>query len=127
MRTTLKKYAVGSPAQAAVETAVLLMREAGGRAGDIDAIESSLPSDNWAVVNNREMPDINVQYLATGPFFDGGFSFEMAHASDLMQVAGRGARGRHLRLPARRRAAHRRPRPEGSSAVRPAGVSRPSS
>ncbi len=85
LKTTLKKYAVGSPAQAAVEAAVLLMREDGVEARDLEEITIHLPSDNWHVVNNREMPDINVQYLVVGTFLDGGFTFAMAHDEDRMR------------------------------------------
>lgn len=77
--TTLKKYAVGSPAQAAVEGILQLVTEHGLRAQEVEAIVLRLPSDEAFIVDSREMPNINAQYLVAGSLLDGRFSFEMAH------------------------------------------------
>lgn len=79
MRTNIKKYSVGSPAQAAVQAAVELFEENRFEASDITDIEIRLPSDLANVVDSRSMPDINVQYLVAGTLVDGQFSFAMAH------------------------------------------------
>jgi 2-methylcitrate dehydratase PrpD len=82
-RTAIKKYAVGSPAQAAVQAAVDLV-EAGLRADDIEAVEIVLPRELAQVVDGRALPVINVQYLVAGVLLDGGFSFAMAHDAERM-------------------------------------------
>src|SRR5690606_37397378 len=61
-RTAIKKYAVGSPAQAAVQAAVDLV-EAGLRPDDVADLEIVLPRELAEVVDARELPVINVQYL----------------------------------------------------------------
>lgn len=85
MRTNIKKYCVGSPAQAAVQAAVEILAEGRLEASEISGIEIRLPSDLAEVVNNRSMPDINVQYLVAGTLIDKEFSFAMAHDEDRMR------------------------------------------
>ena len=77
-RTAIKKYAVGSPAQAAVQAMVDLV-EAGLRPDDVAELEIVLPRELAAVVDGRPLPVINVQYLMAGVLLDGGFTFAMAH------------------------------------------------
>jgi 2-methylcitrate dehydratase PrpD len=85
MRTTLKKYSVGSPAQAAVEAMVELVRDHSLQASEVEGIEISLPSDSYFIVDGRDMPSINCQYLVVGTLQDGRFSFEMAHDTQRMR------------------------------------------
>jgi 2-methylcitrate dehydratase PrpD len=82
---TLKKYSVGSPAQAAVEAVVEMMRDDGLTADGVRRIEIKLPTTSHVIVNNRSMPNINVQYLVAGTLTDGKFSFAMAHDADRMR------------------------------------------
>ena len=84
MQTNIKKYAVGSPAQAAVQAAEILIAEHGVTAGQIEAVEITLPAHAAHVTDNRAIPDINVQYLVAGTFEDGQFTFAMAHDVDRM-------------------------------------------
>jgi 2-methylcitrate dehydratase PrpD len=84
METNIKKYAVGSPAQAAVQAMEDLVREHELTATEVDAIEILLPSNASHVVDNRDMPDVCVQYLTVGTLLDGGFSFAMAHDEERM-------------------------------------------
>lgn len=84
MRTNIKKYAVGSPAQAAVQAVELLLELHRLTADQVQEVTITLPGDLCNVVNDREMPDINVQYLVAGTLVDGRFSFAMAHDRDRM-------------------------------------------
>jgi 2-methylcitrate dehydratase PrpD len=77
-RTNIKKFAVGSPAQAAVDAALDLLAD-GLRAEQVTQLEIVLPEDLALVVDDRTMPAINVQYLVAGTLIDGAFSFAMAH------------------------------------------------
>lgn len=79
MRTNIKKYAVGSPAQAAVQAVEELIERDAVSADDVEAVEIALPADLAGIVDRRHMADINCQYLVAGTLLDGGFSFEMAH------------------------------------------------
>jgi 2-methylcitrate dehydratase PrpD len=86
MRTNIKKYAVGSPAQAAIQAIEDLITEEGLQASDVERMEIHLPSDLAVIVDSRHMPDINCQYLVAGTLLDGGFSFLMAHDDDRMRA-----------------------------------------
>lgn len=84
--TNIKKFAVGSPAQAAVQATLDLIDSDAPAAGDIEAIEIVLPGDLAEVVDGRLMPDINVQYLVAGSLLDRRFSFAMAHDAARMEA-----------------------------------------
>jgi len=78
-RTNIKKFAVGSPAQAAIQATLDLVATEDPAPADVVGIEIVLPGDLAQVVDGREMPDINVQYLVAGTLLDRRFSFTMAH------------------------------------------------
>lgn len=78
-RTNIKKFAVGSPAQAAVQAALDLVAEHDPSPADVTDLEIVLPGDLARVVDGRDMPDVNVQYLVAGTLLDRRFSFAMAH------------------------------------------------
>src|SRR5665213_1073912 len=78
MLATIKKYAVGSPSQAAIEAVVQLLAEQAIPAADVESITVALPSESAVVVDNRAMPNVNVQYLVAGTLLDGGFSMRMS-------------------------------------------------
>lgn len=82
-RTAIKKFAVGSPAQAAVQAMVDLV-DRGLRPDDVEHVEIVLPRELAQVVDGRALPVINVQYLCAGVLLDGGFSFAMAHDVERM-------------------------------------------
>lgn len=84
-RTTLKKYSVGSPAQAAVEAVLELARAHSLRADQVEGIEVRLPSDQSFIVDGREMPSINCQYLVAASLEDGRFTFQMAHDEERLR------------------------------------------
>jgi 2-methylcitrate dehydratase PrpD len=78
MLATIKKYAVGSPSQAAIEAVVQLLEEQAITTADVESITVALPSESAVVVDNRAMPNVNVQYLVAGTLLDGGFSMRMS-------------------------------------------------
>ena len=85
-RTNIKKFAVGSPAQAAVQAALEIVERHDPAVDDIEKVEIVLPGDLAHVVDSREMPDINVQYLVSGTLQDREFSFAMAHDVERMRA-----------------------------------------
>lgn len=78
VETNIKKYCVGSPAQAAVQAAEELYT-GGVRAEDVRAMRVHLPADIAFVVDQRDMEDINVQYLVSRTLVDGTCTFAAAH------------------------------------------------
>lgn len=84
--STIKKYAVGSPAQAPVEATVELIRAYGLSAATVRDVEIVLPHDLASVVRDRAMPDIDCRYLVAATLLDGAFSFAMAHDAERMRV-----------------------------------------
>lgn len=75
--TNIKKYSVGSPIQASVEALTKIIARAKFKPSDVKAFESRLPG--YEVVNNRSMPDINIQYCLAATMLDGTLSFAAAH------------------------------------------------
>ena len=84
MATNIKKFAVGSPAQAAVQAILELVEEHPIDPAQVTNIRIVLPHDLCRVVDNRSMPDICCQYLVAGTLVDRAFSFAMAHDDDRM-------------------------------------------
>ena len=84
MHTNIKKFAVGSPAQAAVQAMLELVEEEPIDPTQVTGIRIVLPHDLCRVVDNRSMPDICCQYLVAGTLVDRGFTFAMAHDDDRM-------------------------------------------
>ena len=84
LHTNIKKFAVGSPAQAAIQAVLELIDEEPIAPESVDRIRISLPHGLVRIVDDRLMPDICCQYLVAGTLIDQGFSFAMAHDTDRM-------------------------------------------
>ncbi len=85
MRTSIKKWSVGSPIQAALDSIEALIGEHGLKAADIAAIVARLPDDRAYIVDNRDMPDICLQHLIAVTLLDGGLTFETCHDEARME------------------------------------------
>lgn len=79
LEASIKKWCVGSPCQGALDAVTILMEEHGIGAADVDSIVAELPDDRAHLVDNRPMPNINVQQLVALALVDGGLSFAAAH------------------------------------------------
>jgi 2-methylcitrate dehydratase PrpD len=86
-RTSIKKWSVGSPIQAALDSIEVLMREQGLKAVDVASITARLPDDRAYIVDNRDMPDICLQHLIAVTLLDGGLTFESCHNEERMADA----------------------------------------
>lgn len=84
MLTNIKKYCAGFPIQSALETLFLLIDEHGFGAADVESIETRITRSGAHTVNDREMPDINLQYLFAVALLDGDVSFAAAHDVERM-------------------------------------------
>lgn len=85
METNIKKYWVGSPIQAALEALMQLMAEHGLGAQDVERLVARLPENEAMAVNDRHIPDINLQYILSVTLLDGGLTFEAAHSFERMK------------------------------------------
>lgn len=82
--TNIKKFSVGSPIQAPLDALLLLIKKHGLKFKDVQSIIARLPSDGARTVNNRNMPDINLQHILAVALLDGGLTFEAAHSYERM-------------------------------------------
>ncbi|MBI2987148.1 MAG: MmgE/PrpD family protein [Deltaproteobacteria bacterium] len=83
-QTSIKRFCVGSPIQAPLEGLLRIMSEHGLQAEDVRYVVVRLPENNAATVNDRHMPDINLQYILAVALLDGKLTFEAAHAHNRM-------------------------------------------
>jgi len=56
---------------------------------DTDVVQLTviLPGDSARVVDNREMPDVNLQYIMAVILLDGRLTFEASHSFERMRDA----------------------------------------
>jgi 2-methylcitrate dehydratase PrpD len=85
MLTNIKKYCVGFPIQSALQGLTDLVAEHELRADQIERITARIPESGARTVNDREMPDINLQYIFAVTLLDGRTSFEAAHSFERMK------------------------------------------
>lgn len=84
-RTILKKWSVGMPIQAALDSLEKALADGGGLSEpEIDRIEVTLPEERARVVDSA-MPDINLPHLLALYLVDGGVSFASIHDHARMQ------------------------------------------
>jgi 2-methylcitrate dehydratase PrpD len=85
MFTDLKKFSVGYPIQAALDGLLKLMGRYGIRAKDVKSLIARLPQPGVHTINNRSMPDINLQHILAVTLLDGKLTFETAHSFERMK------------------------------------------
>src|SRR5262244_692601 len=79
MATNIKKWSVGSPAQAALDALTQLMEGASFGVADIASIRVHLPTRSARTVDNAPMPDVNVQHLMALLLTDRALTFHSVH------------------------------------------------
>jgi 2-methylcitrate dehydratase PrpD len=79
MLTTIKRWCVGSPIQAALDSALALCTGAAWGPDDIDRIEVEIGSDGARVVDGRAMPDVSLQHQVALMLADRGLTFASSH------------------------------------------------
>ena len=85
LRTNIKKWSVGSPAQSALDALTYLMETEKLKVDQIASIDVHLPTRSARTVDNAPMPDINVQHLLAMLLIDGALSFDSIHDHGRMQ------------------------------------------
>jgi 2-methylcitrate dehydratase PrpD len=85
METNIKKFAVGSPIQAPVDALLAVMTKHTLMTHDIKYVEVHLPSARSInTVSDRDMPDINLQYILAATLLDGNLTYEASHSYERM-------------------------------------------
>jgi 2-methylcitrate dehydratase PrpD len=84
MLTNIKKFCVGFPIQSPAEGMMSIINEHNIGADDVDKILVRIAESGAHTVNDREMPDINLQYIFAVALLDGRVSFEAAHSFERM-------------------------------------------
>jgi 2-methylcitrate dehydratase PrpD len=79
VQTSIKRFPVGAPIQAAAEALDLLQKKHDLQPENVEKITVRLTRDGAETVNNRLMPDINLQYIMAVMILDGTLSFDAAH------------------------------------------------
>jgi 2-methylcitrate dehydratase PrpD len=84
MLTRIKKDCVGSPIQAPAEALRGIINEHGIRGADVKRVEVKTSRSSIATVDNRAMPDVNMQYILAVLLIDGQLTFKAAHDYERM-------------------------------------------
>jgi 2-methylcitrate dehydratase PrpD len=83
-RTSIKKWSVGSPAQACLDALSEVIKTHNVKASEVEKCAISTDHRGVHIVNNAAMPDICLQYLASVMLLDGTVTFAAAHDDDRM-------------------------------------------
>jgi 2-methylcitrate dehydratase PrpD len=87
VRTNIKKWPVGSPIQAALDALEILRKQRSFDAAQVASVTLRLATDEAAIVNNREIPDICVQHMLAVALLDKTVTFASAHDRGRMKDA----------------------------------------
>ncbi|MEQ1886282.1 MAG: MmgE/PrpD family protein [Bryobacteraceae bacterium] len=83
--TNIKKWTVGSPIQAVLDSIYNLQRKQLFGADQVEKVTVRVASSEANTVNNRDMPDICLQHMAAVMLIDKTASFEAAHDKPRMK------------------------------------------
>jgi 2-methylcitrate dehydratase PrpD len=79
MNTNIKRWSVGSPIQAPLDSLLELVRAHGVKADQVEKATIRVSRTGANTVDNREMPDICMQHMCAVMLMDGIVTFESAH------------------------------------------------
>src|SRR6266566_586990 len=85
LRTNIKKWPVGSPIQAALDALEILRKQRPFNANEVQKVSVQLATDEAAIVNNREIPDICLQHMVAVMVMDKTVTFHSAHDKGRMK------------------------------------------
>lgn len=111
MGAAIKKWCVGSPIQAALDSLMALIAEHGIGPQDVAELRAIMPDDRLHIVDDRDMPDVCLQHLLAICLIDGGVGFAAAHdRARMADPAVRALRQRMKALPSKELTEARPPR-----------------
>jgi 2-methylcitrate dehydratase PrpD len=85
VRTDIKRWAVGAPIQAALDSLYELIGQEKLKADDVERVVVRLSHQGVRTVDNRSMPDICLQHMIAVTLIDGTATFDAAHDVARMQ------------------------------------------
>jgi 2-methylcitrate dehydratase PrpD len=82
--TAIKTFPVGYPIQSPLAAFFTLREEHNLTADNVSRMVIRLPADGARIVDNRSMPDVNVQHIMAVALVDGYIDFENSHSFERM-------------------------------------------
>jgi 2-methylcitrate dehydratase PrpD len=79
LRTNIKRWSVGSPIQAPLDSLSLLIKEYGVKADQVEKLTIRVAHRDKNTTDNRDMPDICMQHLCAVMLLDGTVTFKSSH------------------------------------------------
>jgi 2-methylcitrate dehydratase PrpD len=79
LRTNIKRWSVGSPIQAPLDSLLELIKNNAVKAGEVEKLVIRVAHRDKNTTDNRPMPDINMQHLCAVMLFDGTVTFKSSH------------------------------------------------
>jgi len=85
MHTNIKRWSVGSPIQAPLDSLLELIRSHGVKAQDVEKLVVRVSDQGANTTDNRSMPDINMQHMCAVMLIDGIVTFRSSHDEKRMK------------------------------------------
>ena len=85
LNASIKRWSVGSPIQAPLDSLVELMKENRFVVGDVKSVVVRVAHQGANTVDNRDMPDICMQHMCAVMLLDGTVSFKSSHDEKRMR------------------------------------------
>jgi len=85
MNTNIKRWSVGSPIQAPLDSLLELIRAHSIKADEVEHVEVRVSITGANTTDNRHMPDICMQHMVACMLLDGIVTFESSHDEDRMR------------------------------------------
>ena len=79
VNTNIKRWTVGSPIQAPLDSLSYLLKNNKFKAEDVEKVLVRVSHQGARTTDNRSMPDINMQYMVAVMLLDGSATLEAAH------------------------------------------------
>jgi 2-methylcitrate dehydratase PrpD len=79
MNANIKRWSVGSPIQAPLDSLLELIRQNNLKADDVEQVTVRVAHQGANTVDNRSMPDICMQHMCAVMLLDGTVSFKSSH------------------------------------------------
>jgi 2-methylcitrate dehydratase PrpD len=79
LRTNIKRWSVGSPIQAPLDSLSILIKEHGVKAEEVEKLTIRVAHRDKNTTDNRPMPDICMQHMCAVMLLDGTVTFKSSH------------------------------------------------
>jgi len=83
--TAIKTFPVGYPIQSPLDAFLSLRAQYALTPDNVAHITLRLPADGADIVNDRAMPDVNIQHIIGVALVDGGLTFENSHSYERLK------------------------------------------